>query len=407
MDITFLGGAEKVGSLGMVLNNRGTNLLFDYGITPSKPPSYPIPAPSVEAAFLTHSHVDHSGMMPWLCGHKDVMVYTTSLTAEIALLLARDSNKICGLEGYPILYDEEDIIKTEKNFRNMKYGKIKRIGDIDVITHPAGHIPGAAMFEIHGERKCLFTGDINTTDTGLVCGTKGVKCDVLFLESTYAGREHDPRSKVEYGLLSKIEEVVDRGGKVVLPSFAVGRTQELMLLLRKTGYEVWVDGMGKSILDIYLRHEGFLRDPKKLKKAKSEVNIVKNHRVRKRALDGDVIITTSGMLDGGPALYYLDTLIENPKNALILTGYQVEGTNGRMLMEHGALEIEEKKRKPKCEVDFFDLSAHSGHSELVNFARSCNPEQIVLMHGDNREKLAEDLSDMNVLMPEKGKRYTI
>lgn len=342
-------------------------------------------------------------MIPWLCGHKDAIVHTIPPTIDVSILLAEDSNKICGYEGYPQPYDVHDIRMAERNFRPLRFGQAKQIGDVVVIPRPAGHIPGAAMYEIHAEEKMLFTGDINTTTTQLVWGTKPVHCDILFMESTYAGREHEPRAKVEYEFLSKIEEVVDRGGKAIVPAFAVGRTQEIMLLLRGRGYDVWLDGMGKTINKIYFGYGEYIRDLKKLLKAKDEVQVVRNPKGRKKALKGEVIITTSGMLDGGPVLHYLEAVKDDPKSAILLTGYQVEGTNGRRLMDTGTVEIDGVVEKLRAEVAFFDLSAHAGHSELVRFARDTGAHTIVLMHGDNRETLAEDLSDFaDVYLPRDG-----
>ncbi|MCD6461275.1 MAG: MBL fold metallo-hydrolase [Thermoplasmata archaeon] len=401
--IKFLGGAEKVGSLGMLLETWGKRLLFDYGLTPTDPPEYPLPAPRVDRVFLTHAHVDHSGMIPWLCGHKDAIVHTVPPTIDVSLLLAEDSNKICGIEGYPQPYDKHDIAQAEMNFRPLRYGQTKRVGDIDVIPRSAGHIPGAAMYEIHGEEVMLFTGDINTTPTRLVEGAEPVRCDVLFMESTYAGREHPPREKVEYDFLAKVEEVVDRGGKVIAPAFAVGRTQEILLLLRGQGYDVWVDGMGKTITGIYQGYGGYVRDVRKLSKAMGEAKKVRGPKGRKMAMKGEVIVTTSGMLDGGPVLQYVEALKDDPKSAILLTGYQVEGTNGRLLMDTGTLDISGVREKIKMEVDFYDLSAHAGHKELVEFARETGAERVVLMHGDNREALAEDISDFaEVYLPRNG-----
>jgi len=408
MKIRFLGGAEKVGSLGMLLEDKGTSLLFDYGMTPSSPPSYPLPAPQVDGLFLSHAHVDHSGMVPWLCSRRNVDVHTLPPTMDVTTLLAEDSNKICDLEGYPKQYDQRDILAMQDKYRPLSFGQVRMIGGLDVITHPAGHIPGAAMFQIKGEKKALFTGDINSSTTGLAEGVKPTGCDILFLESTYSGRDHEPRQKTEHAFISKVEEVVDRGGTAVLPAFAVGRTQELMLLLMDKGFETWVDGMGRTITDIFLGHGKYIRNARKLKKAKATMKAVRNTRSRGIALrDAEVIITTSGMLDGGPVLFYLDTLMEDTKNAIILTGYQVEGTNGRMLMEQGLLKVKDANRKPKCEISFFDLSAHSGHSELAEFARACRPDKVVLMHGDNRESLAQELSDMEVLLPETDRTYSL
>ncbi len=161
--------------------------------------------------------------------------------------------------------------------------------------------------------------------------------------------------------------------------------------------------MGRAITKIYMGHGEYLRNHGRLAKAKGRVKMVRNQHMRKEAIKGEVIITTSGLLDGGPVLNYIGKVLKDRKSAIIMTGYQVEGTNGRMLMDDGLIEIDGEKVRPECEVDWVDLSAHAGHSELVDFARKCDPERIVLMHGDNRKLLADDLAkDFEVIMPDNG-----
>jgi putative mRNA 3-end processing factor len=409
MEIRFLGGASQVGSLGMVLKGAGGTLLFDYGMTPTDPPAYPAPAPPVDDIFLTHAHIDHSGMIPRAASVSDCHVHATALTAEVSGILLKDSLKIARMEGYAEPFSDEELRRGLESFTGMEPGGQVEAGGLTVESHRAGHIPGASMYTVDdGSRTALFTGDINTIDTNLVERCRPVECNTLVLESTYAGREHEARKKIEHALLEKVEDVVDRGGLAVVPAFAVGRTQEVLMLLAKSGLEVWVDGMGKLVTEIYLDHPGYLADPRGLKRAIGKVNKVRSPMSRERAMKGDVVITTSGMLDGGPALDYIKTIRKDTRSAILLTGYQVEGTNGRRLMEEGMLDFFGVLQEVKTEVGFFDLSAHAGHSELVKFAQSCNPEKVVLCHGDNREELASALADgFEVLMPVEGEGLEI
>jgi len=405
----FLGGAEEVGSLGLYMEIDELRLLFDYGLTPSKPPEYPMESPPVDSLFLTHVHLDHSGMVPRIAVNHEANVYGTEPTLAVLPVMLNDTIKVANLEGFPVPYTKEEVESTLDTLIPLEYGKPMEMGSLDILPHNAGHIPGSAMYEIRNERRILFTGDIQTVNTHLVWGAKPVKTDVLIMESTYAGREHPPREEVERRFLEKIEEVVDRGGKVVVPVFAVGRTQEIMLILANTDFEVWIDGMGRTITNIFLQYPQYLKSAKKLKKARNKLNTVRKRRDRKKALNGDVIITTGGMLEGGPALHYINYLKNDPKSAILLTGYQVEGTNGRLLMDEGMLELYGIREKIDMELDFFDFSAHAGHSELVEFARRCEPETIILMHGDNREELAKDLRALGfeVRMPKNGEDFVI
>lgn len=407
MKIQFLGGASRVGSLAMLLEHDHNLSLFDYGYLPSKPPGYPMKAPPVKNTYLSHAHIDHSGMVPWLCGRHDTNVFATLPTIATSDLLLEDSIKVLNLEGFPQPFDEDDLEITRRNFREMRWGETRKEGDLEITSHSAGHIPGACMYEIMDSEVMLFSGDINTLNTELVWGAKPVKCDTLVLESTYAGRRHPDRLKLDYEFLKKVEETLDRGGKVIIPAFAVGRTQEMLLKLGKKRFEIWLDGMGKRVNRIYLNFPEALRSFTKLRKAEKNARKVRSERGREKALKGEIIISTSGMLDGGPVLRYIDKIKDDPKSGIFLTGYQVEGTNGRRLMENGVLEISGANVKVNCEVSFFDFSAHADHDDLLRFIDGCDPERVVLCHGDNRELLAEDIEGRDVLMPKEGEKVEL
>ena len=408
MKLLFLGGASEIGKVGLVLEEGNSKLLFDYGIVPSEPPAYPIQAPQVDLALLSHSHIDHSGMIPWLCGKYQTQVLGTSPTINVSEILISDNTKICGIEGYPLMYDQRDMEITRECFKAVKYNEIIKNNDLEIQIHSAGHIPGSSMFEIKSEKTTLFTGDLNTIDTRLLLGTHPVKCDNLIIEATYANRDHEPRAEIEKAFFDKIQEVVDRGGTAVVPAFAVGRTQEILLLLKDSYYDIWLDGMGKKVTNVYIKDSEYLRDGSKLKKVLNQVKKVRSSSGRKRAVKGEIIVTTSGMLDGGPVLEYLKRLKSNPKNAILLTGYQVEGTNGRLLKEKGIMHFHGVPEKIQCEVADFDFSAHAGHKELIQFIRGCNPENVVLFHSPNREVIAEELGDeFNFITPGDGQTVEI
>ena len=404
--IQFLGGVEEVGRLAMVLETSNIKLLFEYGMSPGKPPEYPMPAPLVDTVFLTHAHLDHSGMIPWLFARSDQEILTTEISSEIANLLHKDSIKIAKMEGYATLYNNNDVKEAKNSVVSVGPNQTRNLGsDYEVKFHDAGHIPGSLMIELIGDKKTLFTGDLNVIDTHLVKGTKPVNCDALILEGTYAGRDHPKkREEIEKDLIDKIDEVVKRGGVAVLPAFAVSRSQELIMVLRKAGYNIWFDGMGRKVAKIFLKHSQYLKDPEELRKAMNKINLVHSDHGRKLATEkADVIITSSGMMDGGPVLSYMNKLKNDPKSAVILTGYQVEDSNARRLVDHGQLDFYGVKQDIECEVQYFDFSAHAGHSELIEFAKKCKPEKIVLMHSDNREMLAEPLKDVaEILMPKTG-----
>jgi putative mRNA 3-end processing factor len=409
LNFMFLGGADEVGNVALELDFDGASFLCDFGYKPTRPPTFPQSlSKEPDVLLLTHAHVDHSGMVPYLGGRTDVPVLATPVTQALSELLAHDSIKVARSESYELPYNSDDVRSAQELFDITGFGAGRDVSGVQVRLRTAGHIPGATMFELEGSRKLLFTGDINTIDTMLVKGTKPRKCDVLFVESTYAGREHPDREQTEKRFLERVEEVVERGGKAVVPVFAVGRTQEVLMVLHKAGLETWVDGMGQKVNRILLDEPGYLKDPALLRKADGRARYVKGEFMRKAAARSEVIVTTGGMLDGGPVLSYLRILQKDPKSAVFLTGYQVEGTNGRLLMEKGLIDLGDGPQRIAPKVEFFDFSAHSGHSELVEFVKGCSPETVVIFHGDEREKLAEDLrADFEVLVPKNMEKLEL
>ena len=405
MKFRFLGGADMVGRMGMTMEAKGSSFLVEYGLSPTKPPEFPLPAPKVDYVFLTHAHLDHSGMLPQVCGTYDCKLFTAPLSAEIGELMMKDTLKIAKAEGYVQPYTDIDIKKTMDAVVPMRFGDTITLNNIDISMIDAGHIPGAAMFEFEKDVKTLYTGDIHTEAQKLVKGAKPADCTNLFIEGTYGGRNHPPRKETERNFLDKIREVIERGGKVLIPCFAVGRTQEIMVLLKNLGYDMWVDGMGRKVTNLFLRYDEYLREPGVLRSARKRFNEVTNGYSRNEAKKGEIVVTTGGMLDGGPILGYLKAIKDDPKSAILLVGYQAEDTNGRMLLEQGCVNIDDEICKIECEVQKYDFSAHADHSQIVSFIERCDPDNVIIMHSDNRDLFLPDLSDYNVILPETGKEF--
>ncbi len=410
MELQFLGGASEIGSLGLVVRDQGRTLLFDYGMTPTDPPTYPRPAPvNIDVAFLSHAHLDHSGMTPVLSRLPKARLVATSVTIAVADVLTRDALKIARIEGYLPPYTSQDIHSVGERFTAVDRHTTFRHKGIEVQMTSAGHIPGAAMMLYKGAKDVLFTGDLQTMPTHLVGGAEPLECDVLVIESTYAGKEHPDRKETERRFRDKVAETIERGGKVIVPAFAVGRAQEVLMALASSGFETYLDGMARKVNSIYLSAPEYLADARRFRRALEAVHMIEAPGDRKKALrEADVIVTTGGMLDGGPVLYYIGELYRDANSSIFLTGYQVEGSNGRQLMDEGTLTIDETTIHPVCEIEKFDFSAHAGHSDLVRFIEESHAQTVVLMHGDRRELLKEALPEsLNVLLPENGEPFTL
>ena len=380
----FLGGGNEVGNVGCILEDAtGTRLLIDYGLAPTKPPRYPAEAPRIDEAIITHAHIDHIGMAPWLVANHGTTLHGTALTASLSGMMWSDTYKVSNIEGYPLPWDRRDLDSSASAWVEHGFGEWVESGSWRWRLHQAGHVPGAAMIELETpERRILWSGDFDSRDSPNVHGASPVECDVLFLEGTYGGREHPNRAEEEERFTTKVNEVLNRGGLVLVPAFASGRGQDVLRILHSADskLDVHYDGMGKEVTRRWLEHASFVREPNELRNIWSWAHRVSSKSDRKKALDADVIVTTSGMLDGGPALWYLNRIRLDETSAVLLTGYQAEGSGGRSLTERGRLPIFGRDSKVECEVDRFDLSNHAGHSDLVAFAASCGAPDVVLFH---------------------------
>ena len=152
MKIRIMGGASEAGSLSVYLEDRGMRLMFDNGRTPSRPPKYPMRAPPVDIGFLSHAHIDHSGMIPWLCREYDIDVIATPPTVSVGYMLLEDTVKVSSSEGYPVPYEKSDVRAMRRHFQLANFDDCIDVGDIDVYLRFAGHIPGASMFEVNGDK---------------------------------------------------------------------------------------------------------------------------------------------------------------------------------------------------------------------------------------------------------------
>jgi putative mRNA 3-end processing factor len=390
-------------------------VLLDYGIKAGDIPEYPLNGMEPKVVLVSHGHLDHCGAVPNLM-YQNPEVFMTPPTADFTFLLGKDTLKLAEttLSGVAP-FDPEDLQKLTHRTQKKDYGELFKTHGYKVCFYDAGHIPGASGIYLESEsgESLFYTGDFSLTETRLVPGaTEFPEADTLILESTYFGEDHVPRKETEERFIESVLDTLDMGGTALIPAFAIGRTQEILMLLYAHGIRAYVDGMGRDAYKILKKHPQYLRNPDLLDRAfKYAISV--NDRQRDSFLkEPSVIVTTAGMLNGGPILYYLSRLYKDPKSKVLLTGYQVEGTNGRLALEHGFVETRDDVLALKPMVEQYDFSAHSGDSDLKkvvkNFCKK-GTERVFVVHGDNTEIFAQWISEeigVDAYAPANGESFS-
>ncbi len=409
MLIKFLGGAREVGKSGILVDTGKEKFVLDYGIEVQHGKKPIEPPLDLDGVFITHAHLDHSGFSAGLYsrGYQG-RIFATPATFDLCHMLLEDSIKVQKKRGQEAGFSSQDIKRMGKKEKLMDFGSPHEFGSSTVEMLSAGHIPGAAMVSVKSRGKSLlYTGDVKFTGTDFMFGadTDIQDVDVLISESTYSYKDHPDRKKLKAQLLSVIEQTCHNGGIALLPAFAVGRTQELLMILRDIGFPIHVDGMGIRATRRILSHPKSFLNERALSRAFDNADKIRKNPDRKDAVKKPgVIITTAGMLQGGPVSFYISKLFDRPDCAMVLTGYQVEGTPGRNLVETGIYSNEGMEAKPRFPIHFLDFSAHTDRSHLIDFYKKVNPQKIVLVHGDRTPEFAEELRGMgfDAVAPKNG-----
>ena len=432
--IKFLGGCREVGRSGVLIeSNNGAQCILDYGIRFKGEERLPLDGDfnNLKAIALSHCHVDHSGALPFLFKNKDIPLFTNPLTLRMSEILIKDTIKI---SNYPYPFGYRELQKTIKNASFLSNEVRQKIDDNFYITfYDAGHIPGSVSILVEVDNKrILYTGDINTQETNLVSPAEPSKLpeiDVLITESTYSLRDHPIRAELEKRFTDDTLNIIENGGKVLVPAFGVARSQEILLVLQKYNFksEIFLDGLARKVSIEYAQFPNSFRNFAEYKSAFKKAQLItsreKRKNVKKRS-DG-LIISPSGMLKGGAALEYISSILNDPSSAVFLVGYQVEGTPGRKLIDERIFEFKERNSrnyrtrdiyiKAKCNVDYYDFSSHADkihlHKYIEDLKFQNDSKFIFCIHGDPKSttSFAYDLSDkgFNSVAPEIGETYKI
>jgi hypothetical protein len=418
--VTMLGGCREVGRNSFLLSTAETRILVDCGInvgggndgTPYLyvPEVYPIN--QIDAVVLTHAHLDHIGLVPLLFKYGyDGPIYCTPPTRDLMALLQLDYIEVAARDAKKIPYESAMIREVIKHTITLDYGDVTDIApDVKLTFSNAGHILGSSVVHFHigeGMHNIAFTGDFKYEKTLLFdpATNSFPRLETLVMEGTYGGaNDMQPSRKEAVACLQEIiQRTLAREGKVLIPTFAVGRSQEVMIVLEELIRDemiekvpVYLDGMIYEATAIHTAHPEYLN---------SELRNLIFHRGMNPFLSDSfvqvegsskreqvfnekkaIILATSGMLNGGPVIEYLKALAHDEKNTLVFVGYQAEGTLGRRIQKGwNEIQMGDNTLKIKMEVATVDgFSGHSDRQQLVDYVRrlSPKPERILTVHGD-------------------------
>jgi len=430
VSLLTLGGFGQVGRSCMLLTTPDSKVLIDCGINPgARTPdeAYPrldwanISLDELDAIVIGHAHLDHTGFLPVLTkyGYKGP-IYCTEPTLPMMNLIQLDAIKVAGAQGRTPMYAERDVHQIMRQTIGLSYGTVTDISpDIKLVLANAGHILGSASCHFHignGDHNFVYSGDIKYGKSMLLesADTRFPRVETLLVESTYGAKEdiQPTREEVESAFIKSVNEILNGGGKVLIPIPAVGRAQELMMVIDKymksgqlTESPVFMEGMIQEATAIHEAHPEYLERSLKQKILETDDNPfdseyftnIEHSDGRDEPLREDspcIVIATSGMLEGGPVLEYFRNFAPNPKNKILFVSYQVNGTLGRRVMD-GARQVTIMGRDGKVEVVTINagteklegFSGHSDYNQLMSYVQRLRPKlrRVLVNHGERRK----------------------
>ncbi len=430
--ISALGGFREVGRSAVLLQTRESSVLLDCGINPGSTnpldtyprldvPQFDISA--LDSVIISHSHLDHCGFLPFLFKYGyDGPVYCSAPTSNLMTLLQLDYLDVATKQGLMAPYDQKDVRETVLHTLPLRYGAVTDISpDIRLTLHNAGHILGSSVVHLHigeGLHNLVYTGDYKYARTTLLeaAAREFPRVETIITESTYgAPRDVMPsRIAAEEKLSSVINATLERGGKVIIPVPAVGRAQEIMLIIdgyMKRGLmkeaPVFLEGMISEATAIHTAYPEYLAREVRNSILHDGINpfqsdyftIVEHPSARDEIVEGEasIIMATAGMLEGGPVVDYFQRLASNKLNTIVFVSYQIEGTLGSrvqkgleetpIMNDHGKIEV----IKVKLHVESIEgFSGHSDRRQIINYLRRVTPrpEKIIVCHGERAKCLS-------------------
>jgi uncharacterized protein len=419
-----LGGVKQVGRSCFVVVTPETKVMLDCGINPGEMSgldAYPrldwfnFDLDDLDAVVISHAHIDHQGFLPTLFkyGYRGP-VYCTEPTLPLMILLQTDSVKIANSNGTYLPYAARDVNEVIKHCITLPYGKPTDISpDVTITLNNAGHIMGSATvhLNISGAHNILYSGDYKYARTQLLDSAVSMypRVETLITESTY-GNTTDvmpDQQSVYRGFTESINKTLMDGGKVLLPVPAVGRAQEIMLVMAKEMKEgrliespIYIEGMISEASAIHMSYAHYLGSDVR-KSVSQGINpfqseyftVISGYGKRDDILNDEnpaIVMATSGMLEGGPSVEYFKEVAPNPKNKIMFVSYQINGTLGRRVLDGAMSEVSmmDKSGKVKvvpvrCQTQKIDgFSGHSDFNQIVNFVSRIRPKRVLVNHGE-------------------------
>lgn len=435
--ITFLGSSRHVGRSAILIRTRESSVLLDCGINPgTRRPigAYPrfdveeFDIGSLDAVVITHAHLDHCGFVPYLYKYGyDGPIYCSEPTSSLMTLLQGDYLDVMSKEGRVSLYGAEDIRDVIIHTIPLKLGEVTDVSpDIRLTLHNAGHILGSSLVHLHigrGLHNIVYTGDFKYGYTQLLAPavSQFPRVETLIMESTYGGKNdvNHPRMETEAEFVEIANHIL-KNGKVIIPVPAVGRSQEIMMVINKymeegelTEVPVYIEGMISEATGIHTAYPGYLSSELKdqiLREGRNPFEsdfftVVKQHESRDEIVESGpcIIMATAGMMEGGPVMEYFKRLASWEENGIVFVSYQVAGTLGQRL-QSGLRSVQTFSQDGKMEITNVRLSTHtiegfSGHSDrlqLLNYVRKIRPtpRKVFFVHGEESkcENMARTVS---------------
>jgi uncharacterized protein len=419
-----LGGVKQVGRSCFIVVTPESKVMLDCGINPGEMSgldAYPrldwfnFDLDDLDAVVISHAHIDHQGFLPALFkyGYKGP-VYCTEPTLPLMTLLQMDSVKIANSNGTYLPYEARDVNEVIKHCITLPYGKPTDISpDITITLNNAGHIMGSATvhLNISGAHNILYSGDYKYAKTQLLDSAVSMypRVETLITESTY-GNSTDvmPDQQFVYRSFSEsINKTLTEGGKVLIPVPAVGRAQEIMLVMAEEMKEgrliespIYIEGMISEASAIHMSYAHYLGSEVR-KSVSQDINpfqseyftVISGYGKRDDVLNDEnpaIVMATSGMLEGGPSVEYFKELAPNPKNKIMFVSYQINGTLGRRVLDGTMSEVSmmDKSGKVKvvpvrCQTQKIDgFSGHSDFNQILSFVARVKPKRVLVNHGE-------------------------